>query len=417
MKPFFLSFLLLFFFFSGLKSQNSVDSTIQTFNYKKDFKTILMNSQDQESNLFYEKLLKRFQDNDSSLTNYEMLALMIGFTENPKYKPMEDMEKEVEIFDHNNAKEFSEAIEKSKSYLQGHPLSLLVLREISYAYSKISKVYEKDMVFDSAIYFNGLSSYYMSLNDRIMEAMIFSGKGRTPENPIFSLGLADGEHFIPNVGYEIEKKNTLWNKNGDFLEHIVALDKLTTKDFYFVIQHAKLKIDDDSDVKLDEQNHQLKNGKPKNQKSKSKEKAKPSPADQNKKNVDLSTPSSDSIQTQTALPLMIDSTKNNNPKNKKTKSKEKTNTSIKNKTALELSTQTPNSDSIQTALPVEIEDSKNSKPKKQKSKSKTKTNTASANQIKTDVELPIQLPISDSMQTALPVIIDSTKSGVDKVDQ
>ena len=417
MKPFFLSFLLLFFFFSGLKSQNSVDSTIQTFNYKKDFKTILMNSQDQESNLFYEKLLKRFQDNDSSLTNYEMLALMIGFTENPKYKPMEDMEKEVEIFDHNNAKEFSEAIEKSKSYLQGHPLSLLVLREISYAYSKISKVYEKDMVFDSAIYFNGLSSYYMSLNDRIMEAMIFSGKGRTPENPIFSLGLADGEHFIPNVGYEIEKKNTLWNKNGDFLEHIVALDKLTTKDFYFVIQHAKLKIDDDSDVKLDEQNHQLKNGKPKNQKSKSKEKAKPSPADQNKKNVDLSTPSSDSIQTQTALPLMIDSTKNNNPKNKKTKSKEKTNTSIKNKTALELSTQTPNSDSMQTALPVEIEDSKNSKPKKQKSKSKTKTNTASANQIKTDVELPIQLPISDSMQTALPVIIDSTKSGVDKVDQ
>ena len=417
MKPFFLSFLLLFFFFSGLKSQNSVDSTIQTFNYKKDFKTILMNSQDQESNLFYEKLLKRFQDNDSSLTNYEMLALMIGFTENPKYKPMEDMEKEVEIFDHNNAKEFSEAIEKSKSYLQGHPLSLLVLREISYAYSKISKVYEKDMVFDSAIYFNGLSSYYMSLNDRIMEAMIFSGKGRTPENPIFSLGLADGEHFIPNVGYEIEKKNTLWNKNGDFLEHIVALDKLTTKDFYFVIQHAKLKIDDDSDVKLDEQNHQLKNGKPKNQKSKSKEKAKPSPADQNKKNVDLSTPSSDSIQTQTALPLMIDSTKNNNPKNKKTKSKEKTNTSIKNKTALELSTQTPNSDSIQTALPVEIEDSKNSKPKKQKSKSKTKTNTASANQIKTDVELPIQMPISDSMQTALPVIIDSTKSGVDKVDQ
>ncbi len=417
MKPFFLSFLLLFFFFSGLKSQNSVDSTIQTFNYKKDFKTILMNSQDQESNLFYEKLLKRFQDNDSSLTNYEMLALMIGFTENPKYKPMEDMEKEVEIFDHNNAKEFSEAIEKSKSYLQGHPLSLLVLREISYAYSKISKVYEKDMVFDSAIYFNGLSSYYMSLNDRIMEAMIFSGKGRTPENPIFSLGLADGEHFIPNVGYEIEKKNTLWNKNGDFLEHIVALDKLTTKDFYFVIQHAKLKIDDDSDVKLDEQNHQLKNGKPKNQKSKSKEKAKPSPADQNKKNVDLSTPSSDSIQTQTALPLMIDSTKNNNPKNKKTKSKEKTNTSIKNKTALELSTQTPNSDSIQTALPVEIEDTKNSKPKKQKSKSKTKTNTASANQIKTDVELPIQLPISDSMQTALPVIIDSTKSGVDKVDQ
>ena len=350
MKPLSLSFLLIFSFFNGLKSQTSIDSTIQTFNYKKDFKSILMNSQDEESNLFYKKLLKRFLDNDSTLTNYETLALMIGFTENPKYKPMEDMEKEVEIFDHNNANEFSEAIEKSKSYLRGHPLSLLVLREISYAYGKISKVYEKDMVFDSAIYFNGLSSYYMSLNDRIMEAMIFSGKGRSPENPIFSLGLADGEYFIPNVGYEIEKKNTLWNKNGDFLEHIVALDKLTTKDFYFVIQHAKLKIDDDSEVKLDEQNHQIKNGKTKKQKSKSKEKTNPDPDSQNKNIVELpiKLSSSDSMQTQTqtALPEIIDSTKNEKPKNKKSKSKEKTNPASQNNSDVEIPIEMSNMDSI-----------------------------------------------------------------------
>ena len=419
MKPLSLSFLLLFLLLNGLKSQNPVDSTVKTFNYKKDFKSILTNSQDQESNLYYEKLLKRFQDNDSSLTNYETLALMIGYTENPKYKPMEDMEKEVEIFDHNNDNQFSEAIEKSKSYLQGHPVSLLVLREISYAYSKISKVYEKDMVFDSAIYFNGLSSYYMSLNDRIMEAMIFSGKGRTPENPIFSLGLADGEHFIPNVGYQIEKKNTLWNKNGDFLEHIVALDKLTTKDFYFVIQHAKLKIDDDSDIKLDEQNRQIKNGKTKKQKSKSKEKAVPTPASPNKNIVELpiKVSGSDSMQTQSALPVIIDSSNNEKPKNKKTKSKEKTNIVAQNKTEVELSTQTSNSDSLQTALPVVIEDTKNSKPKKQKLKSKAKTNTAPASQNKIDEALPIQMPSSDSIQSALPIIIDSTKNGVDKVDQ
>jgi hypothetical protein len=402
-----------------LKSQNLPDSTIQTFNYKKDFKTILTNSQDDESNLSYKKLLKRFQDNDSTLTNYETLALMIGFTENPKYKPMEDMEKEVEIFDHNNDNQFSEAIEKSKSYLQDHPLSLLVLREISYAYGKISKVYEKDLVFDSAIYFNGLSSYYMNLNDRIMEAMIFSGKGRTPENPIFSLGLADGEYFIPNVGYEIEKKNTLWNKNGDFLEHIVALDRLTTKDFYFVIQHAKLKIDDDSDIKLDEQNRQIKNGKTKKQKSKSKDKAVPTPATPNKNIVELpiKVSGSDSMQTQTVLPEIIDTTENEKPKNKKSKSKEKINTSVQNKTEVELSTQTSNSDSLQTELPVVKEDTKNSKQKKQKSKSKAKTNPTPANQNKNNSEIPIQMPSSDSIQTALPVIIDSTKNGVDKVDQ
>jgi len=467
-KPFSLSFLLFFLFINGIKSQNSADSTIQTFNYKKDFKSILMNSQDQESNLYYEKLLKRFQDNDSTLTNYETLALMIGFTENPKYKPMEDMEKEVEIFDHNNANEFSEAIEKSKSYLHGHPLSLLVLREISYAYGKISKVYEKDMVFDSAIYFNGLSSYYMSLNDRIMEAMIFSGKGRTPENPIFSMGLADGEHFIPNVGYEIEKKNTLWNKNGDFLEHIVALDKLTTKDFYFVIQHAKLKIDDDSDVKLDEKNHQIINGKTKKKKGKSKEKEVPVSTEKNNNIVELPIQlGSDS--TQTELPVIIDSSKNDKPKKQKSKSKEKvapvavpenkTDVEVplqmassdsmqsklpdaieeptknvkskkskskekaapvavpENKTEVEVPVQMPSSDSTQSKMTDTIEATKNVKPKKQKSKSKEKVDPISAPENKTEVENPVQMPSSDSMQITAPVIKDSTKNGVEKVDQ
>ena len=418
MKPLSLCFLLLFLFTSGLKSQNSPDSTIQTFNYKKDFKTILTKSQDQESNLYYEKLLKRFQDNDSSLTNYETLALMIGFTENSKYKPMEDMEKEVEIFDHNNANQFSEAIEKSKSYLNSHPLSLLVLREISYAYGKISKVYEKDMVFDSAIYFNGLSSYYMSLNDRIMEAMIFSGKGRSPENPIFSLGLADGEHFIPNVGYEIEKKNTLWNKNGDFLEHIVALDKLTTKDFYFVIQHAKLKVDDDSEVKLDEQNHQIKNGKTKKQKATSKAKAVPVSSPKINNIVELPIQiGSDSMQI--TSPILIDSTKNGKPKKQKSKSIEKTVplSSPENKTDVEVPVQMTSSDSTQSKESDAIGATKNVKPKKQKSKSKEKAAPVTVPENKTEVENPLQMPSSDSMQITMPVIMDSTKNSVEKVDQ
>ena len=416
MKRLSLNFLLLFLFINGLKAQNSADSTVQTFNYKKDFKTILTNSQDEESNLSYKKLLKRFQDNDSSLTNYETLALMIGFTENPKYKPMEDMEKEVEIFDHNNANQFSEAIEKSKSYLQSHPLSLLVLREISYAYGKISKVYEKDMVFDSAIYFNGLSSYYMSLNDRIMEAMIFSGKGRSPENPIFSLGLADGEYFIPNVGYEIEKKNTLWNKNGDFLEHIVALDKLTTKDFYFVIQHAKLKVDDDSEVKLDEQNHQIKNGKTKKQKSKSKEKAAPvsSPKNNNIAELPIQLSGSDSMQINSTA--IIDSTKNDSPKKQKSKSKEKAVpvSTPENKTNVEIPTQMTSSDSTLSKVPDVIKATKNVKSKKSKSKEKAAPVFVPEN--KTEVENPLQMPSSDSMQITMPVIMDSTKNNVEKVD-
>lgn len=216
------------------------------FIYKRDYKRLLDSTEDRNSSLHYPKLLIRYLNNDSALTNGETLALMIGFTNNPKYRPLEDMEKEEEIFQHNKDGEFRAAVEKSRIYLPTHPLSLLVLREISFAYQRLAKAYQNDMKMDSAVLYQDSGQYFMNLNDRIMEAMIYSGKGRTPDAPIFSLGLADGEHFIPNVGFAIESKDTEWSKNGDFLEVITAIvDGVNVRKYYFVIQHAKKKIDDD----------------------------------------------------------------------------------------------------------------------------------------------------------------------------
>ena len=224
------------------------------FNYKRDFKAIVDSSQDRTSSLYYQKLIIRFLNNDSSLTNPEVLALMIGYTENPHYKPLEDMEKEQEIYDLNMIGECREVIKRSRPFLQTHPLSLLILREISYAYQQVSKrEYQANLIMDSAVLYQDSGTYFMNLNDKIMEAMIYSGKGRTPETPIFSLGIADGEYFIPNVGFRIEtdgqkeKKDTEWNKDGNFVEVITALvDNVNVRKYYFIIQHAKQKIDDDA---------------------------------------------------------------------------------------------------------------------------------------------------------------------------
>jgi len=243
-------------------------SALPVFNYKKDFKNILDSTMEPGAPLYYNSLLERFLRNDSTLTKYETLALMIGFTENSYYKPLEDMETEQDIFDLNMDGKFMEAFDKAAKYLQNHPLSLLINREASFASQKISKDYQSRFIMDTAVMFQDSAAHFMALNDKIMEAMIYSGKGRTPENPIFSLGMADGEHFIPNVGYEIDSKDTEWNKNGDFLEVITAIDNLNTKKFYFVIQHAKLKIDDD---KADEMTE--KNAKKKSKKKAEKEKA------------------------------------------------------------------------------------------------------------------------------------------------
>ena len=247
---------ILFILFASKAYEQTQEQIEPPFNYHRDFKSILDSTQDRNSSLYYQKLIIRFLDNDSTLTKAETLALMIGYTENPHYKPLEDMEKETEIFEHNSNTEFQDAVDKSRPYLQTHPLSLLVLREISYAYSRLSKAMQKDLLFEKAILYQDSSKYFIDLNDKIMEAMIYSGKGRSAEAPIFSLGLSDGEYFIPNIGYKIEKKDTDWNKNKDFVEIITALVNQTSKNFYFVIEHAKQKIDDD---KADE----LENKKPK----------------------------------------------------------------------------------------------------------------------------------------------------------
>jgi len=202
------------------------------FDYKRDFKNILEKTQDKGSDLSYQKLLIRFLDRDTTLSNAQTLALMIGFTEDPKYKPFEDMETEKEIFELNEAGSIDEALIKAKTYLQTHPLSLRVLNEASFCYHSYKNK-------DSA-------DYYMDLVDKIMAAMVYSGNGKKPETPIFSLGLSDGESFIPNIGMKVIDKNTDWNKNNQFMEIIDASKDLDDHiNYFFVIEHAKQKIDDD----------------------------------------------------------------------------------------------------------------------------------------------------------------------------
>jgi hypothetical protein len=206
--------------------------TQPAFDYKRDFKPFLEQSQDKESPLFYQKLIIRFLDRDTSLSNMETLALMIGYTEDTHYKPFEDMEPEKEVFDLNEEGNYEDAIKKARIYLQTHPLSLRVLKEASYAYHQTQKQ-------DSA-------DYYMDLVDKIMNAMIYSGNGKKPATPIFSLGLADGEYFIPNIGMKVLNKDTDWNGDNLFMEIIDASKSGDDHiNYFFVIQHAKNKIDDD----------------------------------------------------------------------------------------------------------------------------------------------------------------------------
>lgn len=210
------------------------DSFPLTFNYHRDFRRIKTMTEQKSHPYYYQKMIIRFLNNDSSLTRPEVLALMIGFTDNQHYKPLENMEIEKEIIELNDNGFFEDALEETKKYLQKNPLSLCANKERSYAYHKIGNT-------DSA-------RYFMDLNNHLMEAMIFSGaaKGKTPENAFFSLGLNDGDYFIPNVGFSVTKKSLSKDKNRYTLYVVESMNiESAYTNYYFNIHHAKMKADQD----------------------------------------------------------------------------------------------------------------------------------------------------------------------------
>ncbi|MGG9963522.1 DUF4919 domain-containing protein [Ferruginibacter sp. SUN106] len=222
----------------------------EKFLYTKDFKIILAKTKDAGSNLFYDKLLKRFQADDSTLTRPEILSLLIGFTDKPAYKPYTVLETERLIYKLNDDGKFKAAHDTAVILLKTYPLSYQGLKELSYSYSKLDKA-------DSA-------EYTLNLVAKIMSAMMYSGDGRSAETAMFALGPADGQHLITGAGLSLGSMGSGRDKSGNFLDMLQAVTKEGDKiQMYFNIQHAVLKMFDGKSAKemMEEQDKKKTNNK------------------------------------------------------------------------------------------------------------------------------------------------------------
>jgi hypothetical protein len=202
----------------------------EIFNYQNDFAKILARTKEPKDNLAYEKLLNRFTRNDSTLSDFEVLALLIGFTDKPAYKPYQDLDKEREIYQLNGDGKFKEGLALANEFLATHPLSVKTLFEKSYSFYKTEQQ-------DSA-------DFYMKMGHRIFKAMWFSGNGKTKETPTFALGPADGQDYIGKfIGEKIGQMGSGRDKNGNFLDMLeVQYEDGATVQLYFIIEHAKRKM-------------------------------------------------------------------------------------------------------------------------------------------------------------------------------
>jgi hypothetical protein len=231
------------------------------FSYKDDFQRILAKTKDRDNELFYDKLLERFYLNDPNLTDFEVLSLLIGFTDKPEFKPYQYLETERKIYDINGEGQYKQALDSATTFLKTHPLSVKVLWEKGYSFHKLG-------LEDSA-------AHYVFKGRRIFEAMNFSGDGKTPETPIFALGPADGQDFIRKFinsqigGAKIGMMGSARDKTGNFLDilEVVPKDGSNPYDLYFIIQHATKRMFSPEDkMKMEERKTELRKSVIKNKK-------------------------------------------------------------------------------------------------------------------------------------------------------
>lgn len=197
----------------------------KSFEYDKDFKKLIKKSTNPKSEFNYDLLLKRFLNNDTTLTNYELIALQVGHTLTEEYKPYNDIEIERAIYDLNAAGKNRAAIELSNSIQRRNPLSLMMNLEKSYAFHKLGQ--------------SDSSGVYYQRYLQLVRSILWSGDG--DDKPYFVLGPIDGQIIIKRYWQnEITLMGSGEDDNENFLDILTMKDEETEekKTIYFIIEHA-----------------------------------------------------------------------------------------------------------------------------------------------------------------------------------
>ncbi|MFC7773060.1 DUF4919 domain-containing protein [Flavobacterium sp. GCM10027622] len=214
---------------SYLYSQSPLDS-IKQFNYKNHFELILKETKNEKSDYSYSKQLKKFI-NDEPQTNFEVLTLLIGYSDNENFNPYIDiLITDKEIYDLNEEGKFNEAIAFGNKALLTNPFMIKVMRELAYAYEKTGNS-EK-------------ATKFMERTVKIYQAMFYSSSktGVSIDSPFFSLGPKDGQYFLKYYcKFELGNMGSGDDKNGYFIDILEATVENKKVNFYFNIDHVRTK--------------------------------------------------------------------------------------------------------------------------------------------------------------------------------
>lgn len=195
------------------------------FNYQEDFDSIANLTSKKKSDLNYDKLLSRFEVSDTTLSDFEILALMIGETQQSDYYPYELVHIERNILSLAQNDELESGLLLCDSVLKVHPLNFTALLERAYILAKLGMEEEEKQ------------AKYQFVS--VLETILSSGDG-TYGQPIFVLSPMDGQLLIRFVfGLEIGTMGSGEDDAGNSLDILeIVNEQEGNMNMYFNIEHA-----------------------------------------------------------------------------------------------------------------------------------------------------------------------------------
>ena len=193
-------------------------------NGRFNLKGLEMLTQDSSSNYFYPTLLDRFMKNDTTMSNDDMILLLVGYTQTKEYLPADQVVIEDSLSKLNKAGQYTSAALTAANYLALNPVSLSANLDMAFAQKngKNEKLYNKYT--------------YRAL--RIIQATLSTGTGNSMEDAIYVLSPKDIYLMLPLQNLTPVKVTDIKFKNYLLKEVKVRDAKNKVKTLYFNISSS-----------------------------------------------------------------------------------------------------------------------------------------------------------------------------------
>lgn len=174
-----------------------------------DYQEIRTAIQNSKGRFYYPQLMRRYLENDTTLTLEQYRALYYGYPLQEDFVPYQQEHQDLidirrKLVNSNGDKKICpEAINVSKAALNDNPFDLLAISTMTFAYLQL-----KDTV--------SYSSWNNKQNS-LLDAIVSSGDGEDPESAIHVISLEHEYEVLNRLGLQIES-DSLCNEQVEYLK-------------------------------------------------------------------------------------------------------------------------------------------------------------------------------------------------------